>query len=128
MAVANPEWTYWAAEFPAVTLNAIQVDAFYTIANLLITEAFPDGMQALAGGVFNTVAQIGKAVGLAFSGLVAESVGRKYGTLTGYRAAFWFSFGLCIATQMVSFWGLRKVGKVGEKKQSEDNGTETSRV
>ncbi|KAF2473410.1 uncharacterized protein BDR25DRAFT_218761 [Lindgomyces ingoldianus] len=115
MALANPKWTYWAAEFPAVALNAIQVDAFYTIANLLITEAFPDETQALAGGVFNTIAQIGKGVGLALSGLVEEGVGREKGLLSGYRVAFWFCFALCLGTQVVSFWGLRGVGKVGGK-------------
>jgi Na+/melibiose symporter-like transporter len=121
MAVARPGWTYWAGAFPATALNALQVDAFYTIANLLITAAFPQETQALAGGVFNTVSQIGKSVGLALSALVAQTVTSKSGAsreeslLEGYQAAFWFCFALCLTTQMVSVWGLHGIGKVGTK-------------
>jgi nitrate/nitrite transporter NarK len=69
MAVARPEWPYRAVAFPAITLNAIQVDVFYTIANRLITAAFPQERQSLTGGIFNTVSQIGTSVGLALRGL-----------------------------------------------------------
>lgn len=128
MALANPAWTYWAAAFPAATLNAIQVDAFFTIASLLITSAFGTDTQALAGGVFNTVAQIGRSVGLALAGLLAESVTAKSSAsrendgdggrsqralLEGYRAVFWLCFAMCLMTQLTSFWGLHGIGKVG---------------
>ncbi len=46
----------------------------YTISNLAITSLFPSRTQALAGGVFNTVAQIGNSVGLAITSIIAASV------------------------------------------------------
>ncbi|EON65456.1 hypothetical protein W97_04694 [Coniosporium apollinis CBS 100218] len=134
MAVVNPQWSYWTAPFWAVFLNPIGADTLFTISNLLITSVFPSKTQGLAGGVFNTIAQIGKSVGLATSAVVAASVtarmregGDKVGEghggaspeslMVGYRATFWYVFALGIATLAVSIWGLRKIGKVGVKRE-----------
>ncbi|KAF9640993.1 hypothetical protein BFW01_g12799 [Lasiodiplodia theobromae] len=47
---------YWHAVFEAMALNVVAPDVIYTIANLVVTAAFPEKTQALAGGVFNTMA------------------------------------------------------------------------
>lgn len=60
--------------FPAVALNPIGADALFTVSNLVITSVFPSRMQGLADGVFNTIARIGKSVGLATSGVIAAGV------------------------------------------------------
>src|SRR5271170_5157673 len=66
------------------------------------TSWFPVRTQALAGGVFNTLAQIGNSVGLAITSIVAASVtardvaegGTAQGSLwEGYKASFWTCFG-----------------------------------
>lgn len=79
MAVVNPDWTYWAMAFPAVFFNPLGADGLFTISNLLITSLFPAKMQGLAGGVFNTVSQIGKSVGLALVALSANQVSLALG-------------------------------------------------
>ncbi|KAF9891685.1 hypothetical protein FE257_003697 [Aspergillus nanangensis] len=90
---------YWAGIFQAMALNPLGADLMYTIANLLMTAAFPVGMQALAGGVFNMLAQVGKSFGIASSALVARQVtgGIDGGmdmdmeaVLKGYRAGWCF--------------------------------------
>jgi hypothetical protein len=122
MALIRPSWSYWAGPFPAIALNAIQGDVFYTIANLLITSSFPNETQALAGAIFNTVAQVGKAVGVTLSALVSESVSAESDLigperlLEGYQAAFWFAFAMSVSTSVFSSWGLHGIGKVGSKK------------
>lgn len=58
---------YWRAPFQAMALNPLGADLMYTIAILVMTAAFPSGTQALAGGVFNMLSQIGKSVGIATS-------------------------------------------------------------
>lgn len=72
-------------------------DTLFTIANLLITSVFPAKTQALAGGVCNTVAQIGKTVGLATTAGIASNIAakeaqngatNKEALLEGYKAAF----------------------------------------
>ncbi|KAK3709977.1 hypothetical protein LTR37_010596 [Vermiconidia calcicola] len=125
MAFATPESSYWGFAFLANLFNPVGADALFTIANLLITSVFPAKTQALAGGVFNTVSQVGKSVGLALVAVIAASITAKSdfehkdsprALLLGYRATFWFCFGLILTTIAVSLWGLRRVGKVGHKR------------
>ncbi|KAJ5183063.1 MFS general substrate transporter [Penicillium capsulatum] len=65
---------YWRGIFQAMALNPLGVDVIYTFANLVMTSAFPNKTQALAGGVFNMLAQIGKSVRIATSALVARQI------------------------------------------------------
>lgn len=126
MCIIHPEWSYWACAFPAVALNPIGADALFTVSNLVITSVFPARTQALAGGVFNTIAQIGKSVGLATSGVIAATVtahsnfedkGSPMALMEGYRAAFWYTFAGSVATALVFTWGLRGIGRVGVKRE-----------
>lgn len=125
MAFARAGSSYWSSAFLANCFNPVGADSLFTIANLLITSVFPPKTQGLAGGVFNTVSQIGKSVGLALVAVIAASVTGSSGLkdksspealLKGYRATFWFCFGLVVMTLGVSAWGLRRVGKVGHKR------------
>lgn len=126
MSVIQPEWSYWACAFPAVFLNPVGADALFTVSNLVITSVFPSRTQALAGGVFNTLAQIGKSVGLATSAVIASSVTEhsrfehkdsSQALMVGYRAAFWYLFALSGVTGLLLVWGLRGIGRVGIKRE-----------
>ena len=125
MAINNPAWSYWRCSFIANFLNPIGADGIFTVSNLLITSMFPPEMQGVAGGVFNTVSQTGKSVGIALTVLLADQVTRSSqhvdktspeALLAGYRAAFWFCVALIGASLCISVWGLRKIGKVGLKR------------
>jgi nitrate/nitrite transporter NarK len=124
MAFAKVHSTYWQAAFPAIFLNPIGADTLFTISNLLITSVFPARTQGLAGGVFNTIAQIGKSVGLATSAVIAASVTARAGRaekqdpaalLEGYHAAWFYGFAMTVLQILFSVWGLRKIGRVGVK-------------
>ena len=125
MAVADPKWSYWSCAFIANTLNPIGADGVFTVSNLLITSMFPEKTQGVAGGVFNTVSQTGKNVGVALTALVANQVTHHAlsvhkpdpsALLDGIRAAFWFCVALTAVSLLVSVWGLRTIGKVGQKR------------
>ncbi|CAD0095961.1 unnamed protein product, partial [Aureobasidium mustum] len=125
MAIINPRWSYWRCAFVAQFFNPVGADGMFTVANLLITSMFPPSEQGVAGGVFNTISQTGKSVGLALTLLIAQQVtaNSSYEDKTspealmhGYRAAFWFCVALIVASLLVSVWGLRRIGKVGLKK------------
>ncbi|KPI41110.1 putative MFS-type transporter [Cyphellophora attinorum] len=124
-ATMKPTSSYWEFVFPAITLSAIGVDVLFTASQLVITSAFPDRTQALAGGVFNTVAQVGKSVGLAISAVIANSISESVEhsgkphtlvLLDGYRGAWWFCLASCAAVVVVSIFGLRNIGKLGVKR------------
>lgn len=86
---------------------------------------FPEGDQALAGAVYNTLAQFGISIGLAVMGVVANSVTKHShypsknspdALEAGYKASFWATFGLMIICCCIGAFGLRKIGKVGVKR------------
>jgi len=125
MAFVHPDWTYWSCTFVSIFLNPIGADAYFVISNLLITSVFPGKTQGLAGGVFNTLAQVGKSVGLATTAVIAGSVTARSAVMEkespdalmeGYRATFWYCFALSGLTFGISVWGLRNIGKVGIKR------------
>jgi predicted MFS family arabinose efflux permease len=120
----NSEWSYWFAAYPAICLSPISSDILFNIANLVITASFPENEQALAGGVFSTVTQLGNSVGLAVTAMVAaivtqsavDSEGSKEATLKGYKTAFWTCFAAAAVSCITACVGLRKSGKVGLKR------------
>ncbi|EPS34800.1 hypothetical protein PDE_09764 [Penicillium oxalicum 114-2] len=126
MALVNPSWTYWRCAFIAICLNSIAADSLFTVSNILIADLFPPETQGLAGGVFNTVSQIGKSFGLTFVELIANVVsdnkaspGERHepeGLMVGYRASFWFLFAINIVSLVAGAIGLRRVGNVGKER------------
>jgi MFS family permease len=98
----------------------------FTVANLIITDVFSPTTQALAGAVFNTVAQFGNSLGIMTMAIISSTVTMHSGyaakkspqaLMQGYRAVFWTCFGLMLSACCVGLLGLRKVGKVGLKRE-----------
>ncbi|OBT39729.1 hypothetical protein VE00_09844 [Pseudogymnoascus sp. WSF 3629] len=124
MAIINPASSYWTYAFFATACAPICADVLFTVANLLITSVFPPKTHGLAGGVFNTISNIGNSVGLAITAVVASSVtlsekGKDESVaemlMDGYRATFWLCFGANVVVLAIIGFGLRKIGKVGIK-------------
>ena len=98
----------------------------FTVANLIITDAFSPKTQALAGAVFNTVAQFGNSLGVMIMAVISTAVTRNSqyadktspeALLAGYRAVFWACFAMMLAACVVGAVGLRRVGMVGLKRE-----------
>lgn len=124
-----------AVEFWAQVLAPLSADVLFTIGLIVVSESFPEQTQALAGAVFNTVAQLGLSLGMGVCQVVALGVsatggGVRHGgsgsqdavaptdvasLLRGYRASFWAIFGYMLLCTAVAVVGLRNVGRVGVK-------------
>lgn len=124
MAITNPAWSYWYTIFWAQVLAPFNIDVLFTIASLVVSDAFPKDTQALAGATLNTFAQLGSSIGLCTMSLISASVTRDApftdktspgALLDGYRATFWASFALMGVACVLGVAGLRKIGKVGAK-------------
>ncbi|CAG9982599.1 unnamed protein product [Clonostachys byssicola] len=115
--------SYWGAVFEAMALNPLSADVIYTVANLIVTDAFPEKTQALAGGVFNMIAQIGKSVGITTTAIIAARIsaqakeGPKEALLLGYKAGWWYNSAMGLASVPLTLWGLKRVGKLGIKRE-----------
>ncbi|KAF2469127.1 uncharacterized protein BDR25DRAFT_372326 [Lindgomyces ingoldianus] len=127
MAIADPGWSYWTAAFPAVFLNSIGADSLFTTSNLVISSMFPLEMQGLAGGVFNTVSQIGKSMGLAVVALIGNTVTQhsKYedkkgleALMAGYRVCFWVLFWCYVTSIAVTVFGFHRIGIIGHARKN----------
>jgi MFS family permease len=129
MAVVKPYWSYWYMEFWAQILAPMSGDVLFTVGLLIVSNEFPDKMQALAGAVFNTVAQFGMSLGIGVCQVIALGVsgqgehhsgsdrnGGDGQTLEGYQASFWTMFALMITCGGIAIGGLSKAGKVGAKR------------
>ncbi|KAL8837826.1 MAG: hypothetical protein Q9176_005460 [Flavoplaca citrina] len=126
MALINPKWSYWYAAFWSMVLYPVSADVLFTISSLIIVDVFPAKTHALAGAVFNTVAQFGTSLGIAIMAVVASNVTRESGNpnkespaalMEGYRITFWLGFASMLLTGAVGIVGLRKAGKVGLKRE-----------
>lgn len=134
MAIADPKWSYWYMQFWAQVLSPMSGDVLFTVGLLIVSDNFPEQMQALAGAVFNTVAQFGMSLGvglcqvvaLGVSGSEEDSSSAHTGSskddhgdaqsLRGYQASFWTMFAIMVACSLVAIGGLRKAGRVGVKR------------
>ncbi|KAG2167970.1 hypothetical protein JADG_007709 [Aureobasidium aubasidani] len=125
MAIINPRWTYWKMAFFAQLLQGISVNVLFTVGLLIISSIFPLRTQALGGAVFNTCAQLGTSIGLTITSVIADSRTAASGIadktspdalMTGYRAVFWALFAWMIIVLLAGVFGLRKVGKIGVKR------------
>ncbi|KAG8949635.1 hypothetical protein FRC04_008381 [Tulasnella sp. 424] len=130
-----PHATYWAFGFPAATLVVFGADFVFATGSIFVAKVALPEEQSLAGGVFNTVMQVGGAVGLALTGVIADQITQKEAkklgvdfdprspesvqapmeaTLKGYRAAQWLSFAFCMLALSLVVIFLHGIGKVGK--------------
>ncbi|KAJ5792016.1 major facilitator superfamily domain-containing protein [Penicillium pulvis] len=107
MAIIDPKWSWWYCVFWVMILGPLSADVIFTVANLIIADSFSPKTQGLAGAVFNTIAQFGTSIGLTTFAIIAASVtdGSSYNNKSSPEAL------------MAGAWGLRRVGKVGLKRE-----------
>lgn len=125
MALINPRWSYWRNAFFAQILSPISCDVLFTVGLLIVSASFPARTQGLAGAVFNTVTQLGASIGLTVLSVISTMVtqdsrdvdqGSPTALFEGYKAGFWTLVAFMGTAVVVGGVGLRKLGKVGEKR------------
>lgn len=124
-AVIDARWPYWYDAFFAQLLSPLSADILFTVGLLVVSEVFPSRTQALAGAIFNTVAQFGTSIGMTVMAVIASSTTEashfpeKFSAnalMAGYRASFWAAFASMVLASLVGAFGLRKMGKIGLKR------------
>ena len=118
----------------------IHIDHFpivnFTVANLVITDIFPTETQALAGAVYQTVAQLGISISIAVMAIISNSVtetssftdkSSPQALLEGFRAVFWACLAMMILSTAAGAWGLRGVRSVSANEEHRRSKTEISK-
>lgn len=112
-AFIEPNAPYWAFGFPAAILSVFGADFVFAAGSIFVATVALPHEQSLAGGLFQTLSQLGTALGLAVTTIVHNSVLRSRSAemgvpllrnesevdaprpaqLDAYKAAQWTAFG-----------------------------------
>ncbi|PFH49993.1 hypothetical protein AMATHDRAFT_62010 [Amanita thiersii Skay4041] len=139
-AVINPRSPYWAFGFPSAICSVFGADFVFAAGTLFVSKIVEDDEQSLSGALFQTMTQIGTAIGvivttIVFNRVIVQDSAKLGATVTpntnfdevpqraqlyAYQAAQWAAFAFCmIATIFVIIW-FRGVGIIGEKSKGEE--------
>ncbi|KAJ6480375.1 MFS general substrate transporter [Mycena sanguinolenta] len=117
IAISRPEVTYWAYDFVALIASVFGADFVFAGGTIFVAKVALPGEQSLAGGLFQTLTQLGTAFGLAITTIVYSAAGGKGvgddAPLKAYRAAQWTCFGMAMLGTLLAVGFLRGVGPVG---------------
>lgn len=111
----------------------------FTVATLIITDIFPAETQALAGAVYQTVAQLGISTSIAIMAVISNAVTDRsqFGDkdspealMKGFRAVFWACLAMMLVSTLAGMWGLRGVKRIGtgEQHRSTENAVKDPRL
>ena len=73
---------------------------------VFITTAFPAAQQGLAGGVINSVLQLGVALCLGLTDIIQSATVEEVGLGRSYKNTFWFGVGAgAVSLVLMGVWG-----------------------
>ncbi|KAL0945380.1 hypothetical protein HGRIS_000876 [Hohenbuehelia grisea] len=133
-ALVVPSASYWAFGFPAAVLSVFGADFMFASGTIFIARAALPHEQSVAGALFQTMTQVGTAIGVSVTTVVfnrvihhrAEEAGvspalpghliPKDVALPAYKAAQWTAFAFGVIAFIVSITCFWNVGVVGHRK------------
>ncbi|EJD53286.1 putative efflux transporter [Auricularia subglabra TFB-10046 SS5] len=131
-AVIDEHATYWAYNFPAAVLSVFGADFIFASGAIFVARVALPGEQSVAGGLFQTLVQLGSAFGIAISTIAHDAGVRRSlppgveiegdlntaphdAQLRGYRDGFWTCFAFAAFAMVLGAVSLWRVGVVGDK-------------
>ncbi|KAG1868619.1 major facilitator superfamily domain-containing protein [Suillus subluteus] len=133
-ALIDPTVTYWAFAFPATVLVVFGADFMYSAGTIFVAKIALPHERSVAGALFQTMTQLGTAVGLALStlvfnivvdnesadvGITVNSAGTNaphFAQLKGYRSAQWTCASFALMAALLAALFLHGAGIIGDKK------------
>ncbi|KAJ7776150.1 MFS general substrate transporter [Mycena metata] len=116
-AIIHPAAPYWAYGFPSPILAVVGGDFVFAAGTIFVAKISLPHEQSLAGGLFQTLTQLGTAFGLAVSTLAHDAAADQnrgeQAPLKAYQAAQWTAFGMAMLCTLLAGIFLRGVGPVG---------------
>ena len=103
-------------------LAAFGADTVYPCLGLFTTQSLPRKDQGVAGGMFQTVASMGRALFLPITAEIQFSVqmnevikgkSERLALLAGLRSVEWFCVSCMGVSLLLTIVGLRRIGKIG---------------
>jgi len=97
---------YWAWIMPAMVFSTIGIDLSTILMTVFVTSAFPSSQQGLAGGVINSVLQLGVAFTLGVADIIQTDTVQSQGLGKSYKNTFWLGVGAgAVSLVVMAIWG-----------------------
>ena len=110
---------YWAWIFPATIMSTIGIDLSTILMTVFITTKIPTEQQGLAGGVINSVLQLGVAFVLGFADIIQSRTVSEVGLGRSYKNTYWLGVAVSGAgLVLMTIWG--KVPKATSELRPEE--------
>ncbi|KAJ7765345.1 efflux transporter [Mycena metata] len=128
-ALIRPSAPYWSFGFPAAICSVVGIDFLFAAGMLMVSDAVGPGEQSVAGGVFQTMTQLGTSFGVTASTILFNHIqGRanffQKDALPSYQAAMWMGVGFGGLATLLALVALRGVGTIGKQPQGPRDTTE----
>ncbi|KAJ7670563.1 efflux transporter [Mycena polygramma] len=114
-ALIIPSAPYWAFGFPAAVCSVVGADFLFAAGTMFVSDSVGPGEQSVAGGVFQTMTQLGTSFGVTASTIVFNHV-QQGATRTGadalasYHAAMWMGVGFGGVATLFALLAFRGIG------------------
>ncbi|KAJ7185178.1 efflux transporter [Mycena filopes] len=134
-ALIRPSAPYWAFGFPAAVCSVVGVDFLFAAGMLLVADSVGPHEQSVAGGVFQTMTQLGTSFGVTASTILFNHLQGPGGGgggfqpgqppqqrdgLASYQGAMWMGVGFGGLATLMALVGLRGVGTIGKPSASSE--------
>lgn len=97
---------YWAWIMPAMVFSTIGIDLSTILMTVFVTSTFPSAQQELAGGVINSVLQLGVAFTLGVADIIQTDTVERDGLGKSYKNTFWLGVGAgAVSLVIMAIWG-----------------------
>ncbi|KAI4738622.1 putative MFS multidrug transporter [Aureobasidium sp. EXF-12298] len=97
---------YWAWVFPAMILATIGIDVSTILMTVFVTSTFPTKQQGLAGGIINSVLQLGVAFILGLADIIQSETIVEANLGQSYKYTFWLGVGAgALSLIIMAIWG-----------------------
>jgi MFS family permease len=97
---------FWAWIFPAMILCTIGIDLAINVTTVFVTTQLPSSRQGLAGGLINSVLQLGMAFALGLADVVQTATVARVGLRSSYKAIFWLAVAFGgLSLLLILIWG-----------------------
>nr|GAT45298.1 MFS general substrate transporter [Mycena chlorophos] len=120
-ALIVPSAPYWAFGFPSTICSVFGADFIFAGGTLFVAKVSLPHEQSLAGGIFQTLTQLGTAFGLAITTIAFDSktggTSQQSAPLKAYKTANWTAFGISVFCTILAVAFLRGVGPIGSNEK-----------
>ncbi|KAF7312532.1 MFS general substrate transporter [Mycena indigotica] len=120
-ALIVPSASYWAFGFPSTVFSVFGADFIFAGGTLFVAKVCLPHEQSLAGGIFQTLTQLGTAFGLAITTIAFDaklSDADERAPLEAYQTANWAAFAMSVLCTILAVVCLRGVGPIGSNEKS----------